>query len=172
MASGKSSYKCSNCTSTGKFTRTNDTPVKQRSVSLSDSTKKIISPERQPVLPCPDINSIDTLSVQLETVRLNRQTTIDMLQILVDMVGKLSEEVTLLKSENLDMRRKIMDLKGPSDRTPVRSLPSAAECYSEVAVARLPVQHSVSASVSDISTFPVKSTAWKNADVAVPTMNL
>ncbi|KDR23788.1 hypothetical protein L798_11363 [Zootermopsis nevadensis] len=97
-----------------------------------------------------------------------------MLQILVDMVRNLSEEVTLLKSENLDMRRQIMDLKVPSDITPgpstfVRSLPPAAKSYSEVAAACLPVQHSVSASVPDISTVPVKSTAGKNIDVAAPT---
>ncbi|KDR15134.1 hypothetical protein L798_11099 [Zootermopsis nevadensis] len=161
MASGKSSYKCSNCTSTGKSTRTDDTPVKQRSVSLSDSTRKILSPERQLISPCPV--STDSLSVQLERARLNSRTTIYMIQILVDMVGKFSEEVALLISEKFDTRKQIMDLKVPSDRRPepstsVGSLPPAAKSYSEVAVARWHGQHFVSASVTDISTFTVKST--------------
>jgi len=57
-----------------RSTRNDNTPVKtQRFMSASDATKQVISPETQ--LNLPKLKSNESLSVQTQTVRLNRQIT-------------------------------------------------------------------------------------------------
>jgi hypothetical protein len=57
-------------------TRNAETPVKrQRPLSASDAIKKVIPPERQ--LNLPELASNESLTVQTETVRLNRQNTVN-----------------------------------------------------------------------------------------------
>jgi hypothetical protein len=63
----------------------------QRSLSASDAIKKILSPERQLILPA--VCTKEALSDQIETVRLNGQATMEMIEMLVAMVSKLSDEV-------------------------------------------------------------------------------
>jgi hypothetical protein len=51
-SSGKSTFKCAACIKLLKTNRNDDTPVKpQRSMSASEATKKVMSPERQLNLP-------------------------------------------------------------------------------------------------------------------------
>src|SRR5215470_15618361 len=66
-SSGNSTFKCVACIKLVRTTRHDDTPVKpQCSLSASEATKKVISPERQ--LNLPEITSNESLSVQIETV--------------------------------------------------------------------------------------------------------
>jgi hypothetical protein len=106
--SGSSSYKCEAWTKLLKTSRTDETPVQmQQLLSASDATKKMVSPERQLIFP-PVCNK-DSISVQIETVCLNGQSTIQMLVSLLGMVSKLTEEVTHLK-DNADIECQIKDL--------------------------------------------------------------
>jgi hypothetical protein len=61
----------------------------QRSLSTSDASKKVISPERQLILP--SVCNKDSIRVQIKTVRLNGQSTIEMLESLLSMVSKVTE---------------------------------------------------------------------------------
>jgi hypothetical protein len=67
-------------------------------MSASEATKKVISPKRQ--LNLPEITSIESLSVQIETVRLNGQTAISLLEKLLAMVTNLTAEASQLKTDN------------------------------------------------------------------------
>jgi hypothetical protein len=51
-----------------------------------------------------------TVSTQLEAVRLNGQSTLHLIESLVDMVSKLTEEVAYLKNDNASMKEKIQSL--------------------------------------------------------------
>jgi hypothetical protein len=109
-ASGRSSYKCEACIKLLK--RTEETPSKmQWSLSVSDATKKVVSPERQLILS--PVCSKDSISAQIETVCLNGQSTVQVLESLLVMVSKLTEEVTHLKKDNADLTCQIKDLLGP-----------------------------------------------------------
>jgi hypothetical protein len=69
-SAGKSSFKCVSCTKLIRSTSNNDIPVKpQCSLSTSDARKKVLSPERE--LNLPELTSNESLSVQIERVRLN-----------------------------------------------------------------------------------------------------
>jgi outer membrane murein-binding lipoprotein Lpp len=67
-------------------------------MSASEATKKIISPERQ--LNLPEIASNEPLCVQIETVRLNGQTAVSLVEKLLAMVTNLTAEVSQLKTDN------------------------------------------------------------------------
>jgi hypothetical protein len=69
--------------------RNDDATVKhQRSLSASDATKKVIPQERQ--LNLLELRSDESLSVQTETVRLNRETTINLVEKLLAMATNLT----------------------------------------------------------------------------------
>ena len=91
-------------------TRNSETPVKhERSLSASDAIKKVIPPERQ--LNLPELTSNESFSVQTETVRLNGQTTINLVEKLLAMTTNLTVEVTQLKSDNVVLKVQISELQ-------------------------------------------------------------
>jgi hypothetical protein len=74
----------------------------QRSLFASDVSKKILSLEGQLILPA--VCTKEALSVQIETVRLNGQATMETIETLVAMVSKLSREVAHLKIDNVELK--------------------------------------------------------------------
>jgi hypothetical protein len=74
-----------------------------------DATKKVISPERE--LSLPELTSNESLSVQIGTVRLNGQTTINLVGKLLSMVINLTAEFTQLKSDNALLAVQICELQ-------------------------------------------------------------
>jgi len=122
-SSGESSYKCVARKKHLRSTRNNDTPDKpQRSLSASDATKKVIFPERQ--LNLPELTSNEFLSVQIETLRITGQTTVNLVEKLLGMVTKLTSEVTQLRSDNAVLQVQICELQ---------NLLSTKSCHMEAA---------------------------------------
>jgi hypothetical protein len=122
-SAGKSSFKCVACTKLIRSTRNDDTPVKpQCSFSPSDATKKFIPPERE--LDLPELTSDESLSVQIETVQLNGQTTINLVEKLLAMVTNLTAEVTKLMSDSAVLKVQICE---------VQELLSTKSCHVETA---------------------------------------
>jgi hypothetical protein len=79
--------------------RDEDTLIRShRSASTSEIGKKILSPERELILP--PLKDNDSLSVQPETVRLNGVCTKNMIKNLTEMILKLSEEFGHLRKDN------------------------------------------------------------------------
>jgi hypothetical protein len=70
-------------------------------VPASDTSKRVISPERELLLP--ELTYSESLSVQIETVRLNGQTTIALVEKIMSMVTDLTSEVARLKSDNASL---------------------------------------------------------------------
>ena len=103
--------------------RNGDTPDKpQRSLSASDATKKVIFLERQ--LNLPELTSNESLSVQIEILRLTGQTTVNLVEKLVAMVTKLTAEVTQLRRDNAVLQVQICELQ---------DLLSTESCHMEAA---------------------------------------
>ena len=101
---------CSAYQASPRSTRNDETPVKhQRSLSASDAIKKVIPPERQ--LNLPELTSKESLSVQTETVRLNGQNTINLVETPLAMTTNLIAEVTQLKTDNAVLRFQISELQ-------------------------------------------------------------
>jgi hypothetical protein len=71
----------------------------QRSLFASDVSKKIRSLDGQLILPA--VCTKEALSVQIETVRLNGQAT---METMVAMVSKLSHEVANFKIDNVELK--------------------------------------------------------------------
>ena len=93
-----------------RSTRNNDTPHKpQRSLSASDATKKVIFPGRQ--LNLPELTSNEFLSVQIETLRLTGQTTVNLVEKLLVMVTNLTAEVTQLRNDNAVLQIQLCELE-------------------------------------------------------------
>jgi hypothetical protein len=89
-----------------------DTPVKTPSSSTSDLPKKVISPERALVLPpVSDSDKYESLSVQLQTVRLNGVCAIGLIKSIIDTVNKLSDDVAQLKSDNSALKLQLEGLQ-------------------------------------------------------------
>jgi hypothetical protein len=57
------------------------------------------------------------ISGQIEMVCLNGQASMEMTEILVAMAGKLTDEVAHLKSGNVERKKQISDLQGPTAGT-------------------------------------------------------
>jgi hypothetical protein len=87
----------------------------------------VISPERALVLPpIPDGDKYEAQIVQLETIRLNGLSTVDLLKTLLGLVNKLSEDVIHPKSDNasLNTLQKSVDIKSTiTDNSTAGSLP-------------------------------------------------
>jgi len=110
-----------------RSTRKNNTPDKpQRSSPASDATKKVIFPERQ--LNLPELTSNESLSVQIETLRITGQTTINLVEKLLAMTTNLTAEVTQLKTDNAVLKVHISELQ---------DLLSATSCHMEKAAGTL-----------------------------------
>jgi hypothetical protein len=116
MVNGESTYKCASCVKNLRSLRCDDTPVKTRSVaseiSEAASPVKVISPDRALELPpIFDGDKYEAQIVQLETSRLNGQCTVDVLTSLLDLVHKLSDDVTHLKNDNSSLKLELKELK-------------------------------------------------------------
>jgi hypothetical protein len=99
MAEDKSTLKCAQCVKVLWSSRDENNPIGSiRSTSASELLKKLLSPERELVLP--DLKDSDSLSVQIETVRLNGINTTNLVENLIQKVLKLSEEVQELRKDN------------------------------------------------------------------------
>ncbi|KDR12811.1 hypothetical protein L798_13273 [Zootermopsis nevadensis] len=99
MSSGVSTFKCVSCCIGSRASRDDNTPVRAtRSASTADLPLKIVSPDRELILPT--FKDPESLSVQLETVRLNGVNTHNLVENLVQMVLKLSEDVQQLQKDN------------------------------------------------------------------------
>ena len=106
-----------------RSTRKNNTPDKpQRSSSASDAAKKVIFPERQ--LNLSELTSNESLSVQIETLRIAGQTTINLVEKLLAMVTNLTAEVTQLRSDNAVLQIQLCELE---------DLLSTMSCHMEAA---------------------------------------
>jgi hypothetical protein len=93
-----------------RSTRNNDTRDKpQSSLSASDATKKVIFPGR--LLNLPELTSNEFLSVQIETLRLAGQTTINLVEKLLAMVTNLTAEVTQLRNDNAVLQIQLCELE-------------------------------------------------------------
>jgi uncharacterized protein YunC (DUF1805 family) len=111
-------------------TRNAETPVKhQRSLSASDAIKKVIPPERQ--LNLSELTSNASLTVQTETVRLNGQNTINVVEKLLAMTTNLTAEVTQLKTDNAVLKVHVSELQ---------DLLSAQLCHLGAAVGAMSTQ--------------------------------
>lgn len=105
MQSGSSTYKCRKCLSVLKSSQGDNTPVR----SNQPGEKKVISPTRELVLPNFP-SSYDGLAVQLETVRLNSVSLLDMVSDILAYVKNLEKDMNELKSENLVLKEQLSEL--------------------------------------------------------------
>jgi hypothetical protein len=78
-------------------------------LSESDAIKKVIPLERQ--LNLPELTNNESLSVQTETVRLNRETTVNLVEKLQAMATNLTAKVTQIKSDNAVVKVHISELQ-------------------------------------------------------------
>jgi hypothetical protein len=90
LAEGECTYRCVSCVVASRATRDENIPIRNlRSASTSKLPMKVVSPERELILPnLKDPESL-SISVQLETVRLNGASTHNLVENVVQMVLKL-----------------------------------------------------------------------------------
>jgi hypothetical protein len=99
MSNGESTYKCGAYVKELHTVRNEDTPIRTlRSASTSDLEKKVVSPGRDLIIP--EIANVESISVQLETIYPNSVFTNNLIESLIQVVSKLSEEVGLLRKDN------------------------------------------------------------------------
>jgi hypothetical protein len=92
MSNGESTYKCGACAKELRTVRNEDPPIRTlRSASTSELGKKVVSPGRDLILP----------------ERVSSVCTNNLIENLIQMVSKLSEEVGLLRKDN-----EILKMKG------------------------------------------------------------
>jgi hypothetical protein len=109
MSNGESTYKCGACVKEVRTLRKRDTPIRTlRSASTSELEKKVVYPGRDLILP--EIANMESISVQLETLRLNSVCTNNLIDSLIQMVSKLSEEVVLLRKDSEILKTKVRKL--------------------------------------------------------------
>lgn len=87
-----------------------NTPIK----ASNNSDKKIISPSRE--LNLPDLETRESLSVQLETVRLNSVSILDTLCLVLDHVKIIEKEMVDLKNENAALKIQMAEMAVILDR--------------------------------------------------------
>lgn len=105
--SGSSSYKCLKCVSASKSSHGDNTPVRS---SNGAAWKKVISPTRELVLPNLSSSAAEGLSVQIETVRLNSVSLIDMVSDILEYVKSLQKDMCELKNENVALKLQVSEL--------------------------------------------------------------
>lgn len=106
MDGGVSSYKCECCVSAAKGSRGDDTPVSSR--KPVSPIKKVVSPTRE--LNLPSLPSVDSLSVQVETVRLNSVNILDTVSDILEYVKSLQKEMLELKNENAALKIQMAEI--------------------------------------------------------------
>jgi hypothetical protein len=94
MAKGESTYDCGACVKQLRYVRDENTPVGSLRSAATSEIGKTVSPDGELILPPLEDN--DSLSVQLETVRLNGVCTSNMIETLIEMSLKLFEEAAYL----------------------------------------------------------------------------
>jgi hypothetical protein len=187
-STGKSTFQCEACTKLLCSTGNDDTPVRpQRSLSASDATcsisdggKKIISPERELLLP--ELSNKESLSVQLEAVRLNGVTVKGMIENLVLMASTLTAEIPQVRIDNVELKKQIKVMlgflagtsgtKAPTAKkmTAERSLLSQTESmtYKDVVIKnqRMRQERAVSSTKNVGSSVPAAAVVSKDDDVS------
>ncbi|KAJ4451761.1 hypothetical protein ANN_03233 [Periplaneta americana] len=111
MQSGSSIFKCKKCVSAMKSTQGDNTPVRP----TAPGEKKVISPTKKVVSPSRDLNlpslpSVDSLSVQVETVRLNSMNILDTVSDILEYVKSLQKEMIELKNENAALKIQVAEI--------------------------------------------------------------
>jgi hypothetical protein len=105
MSNGESTNKRGACVKEQRTVRNEDTPTRTlRFASTSDLEKKVISPGRDLILP--EIANVESISVQLETIRLISVCTNNLIESLIQVVSRLLEEVGLLRKDNEILKMK------------------------------------------------------------------
>jgi hypothetical protein len=94
-----------------------------RSASTSELPKKLLSPDRELVLP--DLKDADSLSVQIETERLNGVKTTDYVKNVIPIVLKLSEEVQERRKDNEMLKSSISKIAVSVSVSSVQTVKSA-----------------------------------------------
>ncbi|KDR10390.1 hypothetical protein L798_15516 [Zootermopsis nevadensis] len=98
LSDGVSTYKCAKCVKALRgVSGVNTPPMNSRSASASELAKKVVSPVKEPILPDGDY---DSLAGKLEMVKLNGASTHNLVENLVQLVLKLSEDVQQLRKDN------------------------------------------------------------------------
>ncbi|XP_033610480.1 uncharacterized protein LOC111872200 [Cryptotermes secundus] len=100
---GESAFTCDACVTSLSSSNTKDLASSTGSTSLPPEDDK----------PHPTLNTeyaISTVSTQLEAVHQNGQSTLHLIEFLVGMVNKLTEEVAYLKNDNACMKEEIESL--------------------------------------------------------------
>jgi hypothetical protein len=134
MVDGVSTYKCVSCVLSSRRSGDDSTPIRNlRSASTSELSLKVVSPDREIVLP--KLKDTESLIVQFETVRLNGASTHSLVENLVQVVLKLSENLHQLRKVNeylkFHLNRFIINVPGPSVHA-IRPSPSAqGSCTSD-----------------------------------------
>jgi hypothetical protein len=115
-ATGKSVFTCDSC-SNSLGPGNDKTPVE---------SLQLQHPSSEGALSCSSSHSeyVSSVSSQLEAVRVNGQGTIELIQTLLDMVTKLTNEVTHLRTDNVYMKKEIKNSPWPAGGHP-KGLPSA-----------------------------------------------
>lgn len=127
MKTGCSTYLCQACTNAMKSRQGDSTPVRSIHGGVGDGAskpvqedtspvkagtgavkKKIISPTRE--LNLPELQSTNSLSVQIETVRLNSVSILETLNSVLEHVKNLENEVAYLKSENAALKLQVSEI--------------------------------------------------------------
>lgn len=99
FSDGVSTYKCRKCVKALRGVSGVNTPPRiLRSASASEIAKKVVSPVKEPILP--DVGGYESLAEKLEMVRLNGACTHNLVENLVQLVLKLSEDVQQLRKDN------------------------------------------------------------------------
>lgn len=168
MEGGSSSYKCVKCVSASKAVHGDNTPIK----ASNNSDKKIISPSRE--LNLPDLETRESLSVQLETVRLNSVSILDTLCLVLDHVKIIEKEMVDLKNENAALKIQMAEMAVILDRNSY--LPKAVDSkVGHQQVVANSVKKSYSSVVSDtarigtsVSAIPAVSIPLSQQQVHMP----
>ncbi|KAJ4433162.1 hypothetical protein ANN_15419 [Periplaneta americana] len=111
MQSGSYIFKCKKCVSAMKSTQGDNTPVRP----TAPGEKKVISPTKKVVSPSRDLNlpslpSVDSLSFQVETVRLNSVNILDTVSDILEYVKSLQKEMIELKNENAALKIQVAEI--------------------------------------------------------------
>jgi hypothetical protein len=121
-----------------------------RSASTSELPKQLLSPEKELILP--SLKDPELLSVQIETVWLNRLNMNNLVENVLQMVLKLTEEVEELRKENEFLKSTVSKIVAAVPISLVQTSSSAhCEPLSSAAVTDVPVHVSMS-SMSSVLT--------------------
>jgi hypothetical protein len=122
MAERESTFKYAECIL--RSSRDENTPIRSmRSASTSELPKLLLSPDRELVLQ--NLKDADSLSVQIETERLNGVNTTNHVNNLIQMVLKLSKEVQERRKDNEILKSSISKIAVSVPVSSVQTVKSA-----------------------------------------------